>query len=131
MGRKAGRKGKCIRSLLCAPPSSAINHEEERLFTVGVKVPDTFTSSFRRAIVVIAHPVHAAATVKIISNRPRCPGAILTRFINSSHKRTFKIHLAFLDKTSTMLSYQCSVFVCLLNPYLFAHINLNVILFSL
>lgn len=68
-----------------------------------------FTGALRRAIVVKAHPVHAAATLKIISNRAPLPWGqeepILTRFISSSHKRTFKTHLEFQDKTSATLGY--------------------------
>lgn len=68
-----------------------------------------FTGALRRAIVVKAHPEHAATTLKIISNRAPLPWSqkkpILTSFISSSHKRTFKTHLEFQDKTSATLGY--------------------------
>lgn len=68
-----------------------------------------FTGSLRRAIVVKVHPLHAVATLKIISNRAPLPWGqeepVLTRFISLSHRRTFKTHFEIQDKTSSTLGY--------------------------
>ncbi len=94
-----------------------------------------FTSALRWAIVVKAHPVHAKAALKIVSYRSPLPRGqmkpILTRFIRSTHKRTFKTHFEFWDKTSATLVFLFPVAISLLNPYLFFHINVNLILFVL
>lgn len=129
---EAGRERESNRPLLCALPVSAIHHQVERLFTAGVNVPDT--CSLRWAIVVNAHPVHAKATLKIISSWAPLPWGqkepILTRFIRPA-TRTFKTYLEFQDKTSTTLVDLSSVAISLLDPYLFFYVHVNLIVFVL
>lgn len=59
--KKAGESGSAAAALCCAPGSgSAIHHQVERLFTAGVKVPDTCLRALSDEPLLVKAPVHAA-----------------------------------------------------------------------
>lgn len=60
--KKAGESGSTAAAFRCALGSgSAIHHQVERLFTAGVKVPDTCLRALSdEPLLVKARPVHAA-----------------------------------------------------------------------
>lgn len=105
--RSRGKEGKQQASPLCPAQLCYSSSGGKTVYCQGQGPRHMFTGSLRWAIVVKAHPVHGKATLKIISNRAPLPWGqkkpILTRFIRASHKRTFKTHLEFQDKTSPRL----------------------------
>lgn len=134
---EADRKGESNRPLspLCPAWLCYSSSGGKTVYCRGQGPRRMFTGSLRWAIVVKEHAMHAKATLKILSSSAPLPWGqkklILTRFIRPTHKRTFKTHLEFQDKTSATLVYLSPVAISLLNPHLFFHVQVNLIVFAI